>query len=112
MWVSDIVCLLAFNAIGDFALQSEYMAKEKHNHLFVMYSHCLLWTLSVSVGFYFVCGHIPSLPALLFLFVGHWALDRRNHPDIPQHLKGKTFDFDYLFHLLQIVAVYVSEVCS
>ncbi|QRG66777.1 DUF3307 domain-containing protein [Brevibacillus choshinensis] len=69
--------LFIAHLIGDFLLQTEWMAKYKAQRWLPLLTHCLVYTLSVTLlAFLFVPGGL-SVWASLLIFLSHVILDRR-----------------------------------
>lgn len=60
--------------IGDYVLQTEFLATTKGKHWYNMLVHCILYTGSVG---WVLSSYIGGLPyvGLLCLFVSHWLID-------------------------------------
>lgn len=68
----SLACALVGHLVGDYLVQSDWMAHNKKKHALPCAIHCTLWTLSVCT----FTGWWKSLPAVVFLFVTHFAQDR------------------------------------
>lgn len=67
--------LLVGHLVGDFVLQTRWMAERKATQWLPLMAHCLLYTL-VIVLFALPAGGL-SLPAVALVFFSHAVLDRR-----------------------------------
>lgn len=75
--------LLLGHIFGDFALQSDYMAREKRNSKAVLSLHVAVYTLTIAamlLAAYLFAGadsvmRWVTIPVLLFIFVEHWIQD-------------------------------------
>lgn len=96
---------------GDFALQSDRMARDKGDSYGVLTVHVLLYTailsLFIAIGMYYNDNHtffsITTLVVLLAIFTIHWVQD---------HIKAKWFNgskqayyFDQAVHIIVLYAV-------
>jgi hypothetical protein len=70
--------LLIAHLIGDFLLQTEWMAKYKADRWIPLLAHCLVYTFSVSLLAYLFVPNGLSLWAIVLVFVSHVILDRRS----------------------------------
>ena len=61
--------LMMGHALGDFALQNDYVAREKKNSLIVMSMHCL-----IHAGI--VLFLTASVPAAAFQYFSHFVIDK------------------------------------
>ena len=59
--------LLFLHWVGDFVLQSDYMAKNKSKNIMVLFIHCLIYTA--------VFAFQVKFQGLLILFVSHFIID-------------------------------------
>lgn len=98
--------------IGDFMLQSDYVAANKKTSTTVCISHCLMWTLAV-----IVMGNIWHPAAIAWLFLTHFAIDRTgfinwwmtgNDQSVFRDKLGpwSSILVDNLFHVLSIWVVF------
>lgn len=100
--MSNMVWLLFSHFIGDWALQSQFVAMGKGREWIIMLSHCMIWTACVSIGLQFL--GIYALWKVLFLLVGHWVVDLWK-------TKKKTWSpyiyIDQGWHIFQLLVVYL-----
>jgi len=69
--------LLLAHLIGDYMLQTEWMAKYKAQRWIPLLTHCVVYTVVIAcMAYWFIPGGL-SLWAILFVFVTHVLLDRR-----------------------------------
>ncbi|WP_235827899.1 DUF3307 domain-containing protein [Brevibacillus migulae] len=110
---SQFDLLLLAHLIGDYLLQTEWMAKYKAERWKPLLTHCFVYTLVVAVvAFLFIPGGL-SWWAIGFIFVTHVILDRRGFISFwYKRVMGVTDDrnkwlmimADQIFHLV-ILAV-------
>lgn len=105
----DILFLLILgHLIGDYALQTDYMAAQKKNSKLVLSYHVAVYVLCIWVAFFVYSliyrpGLFLSLPTtgfLAVLFIQHWLQD---------YLKGRynngskqLYYFDQVLHLIML----------
>lgn len=67
--------LLGAHAVGDYALQSDYIAKEKQRSFYVLFIHAMIWTSTVLIACYII-GYRPSTALVIFsLLIPHILMD-------------------------------------
>ena len=80
--------LLLGHLIGDYLLQSDWMALNKKKRgskgFLPCIIHCILWTLSVYI---FTVGFKVNITIFILLFLSHYILDRTN---IVKYIINKT----------------------
>ncbi len=106
MQVVDLFWLLFFHTVGDFVFQNDWMLKNKTKSLYILIAHSIVWAGVIAFGFFLMWGIELASKPLIFLFLGHLVMDSLNHPLVPRYKKGLCFDFDYLFHITQLLIVY------
>ena len=89
-----IFLLLVCHCLGDYVLQTDYIAKEKGKNLWILTVHSLLYTLPFYVFFGF---HWP----LLGVFITHWIIDLPGMDKMPNW-------FDQLLHMVVLVLYFIS----
>lgn len=70
-----MLILLLSHFIGDYALQSDYIAKEKENSLYILIAHVSIWTFIVSITALFLGYNVANLDIIFILFLPHFAID-------------------------------------
>lgn len=68
----NLLLAIIGHLIGDYILQTDWMALNKKKHTWPCFIHCLLWSLSVTL----ISG--ASLLAFTLLFITHFIQDRTN----------------------------------
>lgn len=100
----NLIWLIFAHYIGDFALQSEWIAQNKSKYWYILFSHCMIWTAIMSATLQYF--DLLAWWKLIFLFTGHWLADG---------IKGQFYksskDYwmiypDQLWHLIQCVVVW------
>lgn len=86
--------LLVGHLVGDFVLQTRWMAEKKATQWIPLTVHCLFYT-SVIALFALPAGGL-SLPAVAMVFFSHAVLDRRFFTDFWAHRITGTKDIPWL----------------
>ena len=68
--------LLIGHLVGDFLLQTGWMAEKKEKEIWPLVAHSLVYT--ASVGLLALLGGGLSLPAIALIFLTHLLLDKRS----------------------------------
>lgn len=114
--LSQFDVLFLAHLVGDYLLQTEWMAKYKAEQWRPLLAHCFVYTLTVSVAAYLFLPTGLSWWAIGFVFLTHVILDRRGIVRFwYERVMGVTDDrnkwlmimVDQTFHLI-ILAVAVS----
>ncbi|HZG81954.1 MAG TPA: DUF3307 domain-containing protein [Brevibacillus sp.] len=114
--LSQFDVLFLAHLVGDYLLQTEWMAKYKAERWRPLLAHCFVYTLAVSVAAYLFLPTGLSWWAIGFVFLTHVILDRRGVVRFwYERVMGVTDDrnkwlmimVDQTFHLI-ILAVAVS----
>lgn len=69
----DLIWLIFAHYIGDWGLQSDWIAKNKGSLWMVMLAHCMIWTACMAICMEWL--GILTLSKIIFLFWGHFTLD-------------------------------------
>ncbi|MBM6617043.1 DUF3307 domain-containing protein [Bacillus suaedaesalsae] len=114
--MSQFDYLLIGHLIGDFLLQTSWMAQYKATRWIPLLSHVTVYTAVVSLMGYFSGG--LSFTGIAIIFIGHIILDRRTFVEFwvsrIQMAKGQSKDWlmivaDQIFHIILLfVAIYLS----
>lgn len=105
--------LLIGHLIGDFLLQTTWMAMNKSKKWMPLITHCIVYTLSVFVVT-LIGGEALSIGAIVLIFSSHILLDRRTFVVWwVKHIMGSkgndagwlTIMADQVFHILILGAV-------
>ncbi len=69
--------LLMGHLVGDYLFQNSWMAYNKKVSFLPCFSHCVVYTMSISL-FLILCPTIDtvSFSLMFWLFVSHWIVDR------------------------------------
>ncbi|KAA0547379.1 DUF3307 domain-containing protein [Bacillus sp. BGMRC 2118] len=114
--MSQFDYLLIGHLIGDFLLQTSWMAQYKASKWIPLLTHVIVYTSVVSIMGYISGG--LSLAGIALIFLGHIVLDRRTFVDFwvrrIQMAKGPAKDWlmivtDQIFHIILLaIAIYLS----
>lgn len=95
--------LLLIHLLYDFHWQGDFIAMNKGKKIFLLFVHCLTWSLFIWLAGYFLMGFQPW--KLIFLFLTHLASDYwKSH----QPKTDKNFYQIYIdqsIHLLSLIVV-------
>jgi hypothetical protein len=117
--------------IGDWALQNDFVSNNKGKYWIIMLAHCMIWTACVSIALEYL--GILTIWKMLFLFSGHWIMDKYKGSHIKYLMPLKDVDhkrikedkdatnvinsiekhnlkclyIDQLWHLIQCIIVYI-----
>lgn len=91
--LEHLFVVLICHLIGDYVLQSDYIAKTKGSNWYHLFVHCVLYI----VPFWAAFG--PSI-RMLTLFVNHFVIDL-----LKSRYKVISYSQDQFFHYLDIVVV-------
>jgi hypothetical protein len=102
----NFIWLVFAHYIGDFALQSDWLAQNKGKYWYVMFSHCMIWTACISAALYVFSS--LSVWEVCFLVIGHVVSDtwKSRQPKTPEHW-WKIYP-DQVWHLCQCLIVYLA----
>lgn len=85
--------------IGDYALQSDWVAKNKCVSWYVMVAHCAIWTVCICAALAY-CNRLEAWMPLV-LFLGHTTIDEGK-------CKGwYGLAYDQTLHFLQLLFVWL-----
>lgn len=100
-----ILFVLGAHYIGDSAFQSQWVADNKGKYWYVMFVHCMIWSVSICAVLYYF--NILTFWKFIFLIAGHWAMDawKSRQPRTPENW-WKIYP-DQAWHLFQCVLVAV-----
>lgn len=77
----DTFIVFAMHCIADFPMQGEYLSKAKTKSIYVLFCHCAIYTLFMSIGFggiAYMYGAVQGISwgyVLMLLFYSHFAID-------------------------------------
>lgn len=102
IFLTKFFWLIVTHFVGDYAIQTEFIAKNKGNDWYIMLVHSIIWAGCVCVGLQYL--GLYSLWKVLFLILGHALMDflKTRMPT----KKWMIFP-DQCFHLIQCLIVYL-----
>lgn len=99
-----LLWLFGAHYIGDFALQSSWMASTKEKHWSILTAHVIIWTTIICIPLKLFVALL--LWKVIFLFIGHYIADwgkikmlKRGAPLLLM------YHIDQVWHLLQLLIV-------
>ncbi len=99
-----MIWLVFAHFIGDWALQSDWVAQNKGKYPFVLLAHCMIWAACVCVALeylgLFVLWHFG------FLAIGHYFCDLWKCKTSTKFPDWRLYA-DQSFHLAQLVFVFI-----
>ena len=99
-----MIWLIFAHYIGDWGLQSTWMAENKNKYFEVMFAHCMIWTGCVCIGLEYL--GIYHIWKVIFLFVGHWIVDKWKADRYKSDKDMWMLHVDQVAHILQLIIVY------
>ena len=105
MMFPNILWLIFAHFIGDIALQSDWQARNKGEHWYIMLAHCMIWTALICMALEYL--QMLTLWKFLFLLVGHFICDSWKARILKTLENWKWIYPDQGFHFLQLVVVYI-----
>lgn len=104
-----LLMLIGGHAIGDYALQSDYIAIEKTKSLYILFIHAMIWTVTISV-IWIILGNTLTLVKILFvLLLPHVFMDycKAQSKWFPKLIKNTNIQLavDQSFHYIQLIVL-------
>lgn len=102
--LEKLLFLQLANYIGDYPLQGDFLGVMKSKYDYLLFVHSFIWTGTVSLGLYML--ESLSLWKIIFLFVGHFLIDRwkcRNKDE--DNKLTKLLWINQFLHFIQIIIV-------
>jgi len=96
--------LLFAHYIGDFALNTDWMALNKGKNWYIMFAHCMVWATPIAIVLEFLS--ILSFWKIGFLIVGHFIIDSWRVKRTSPNDFWKFLYYDQILHILQLFVVY------
>ena len=100
-----MIWLIFAHFIGDWALQSDWVAQNKGKHWFVLLAHSMIWTACVCVAIEYV-GTL-GWDHITFLLLGHFFCDKWKCSCTNKFPTWHLY-FDQAFHLCQCWVIYIN----
>lgn len=99
--------------VGDYALQSDYIATQKAKSNYVLTVHAAIWTFVVTMTWIILGNSIDLYQIILVLFLPHFWMDYQKSRDGSYQKVFKTekqqLTFDQLFHYFQLAMLMLSR---
>lgn len=72
-----MAALLVFLAhyVGDYGLQTDYMAEHKGRDWYVLFAHAAVWTFMITVAGMLGGLHVGAVPVIIVLLMPHMLID-------------------------------------
>lgn len=105
--LTNFTWLIFAHAIGDMALQTDYIGKHKGESPMVMLAHCIIWTGCISIGLKYINRYKPW--RVFFLIIGHFIIDKISsfYLNYDYSVSEQMINlFDQMAHLGQLIIVY------
>lgn len=96
--ISELFWLIFVHCLGDYGLQSDWMAKMKKADNYVLLVHSIIWGGVVSLCLSYF--GILSAWKVIFLIGGHFLMDYTKC-----HNKKDIWIIDQIFHFIQLLIV-------
>jgi hypothetical protein len=97
--------VLLEHLLYDFHWQGNFIAENKGKHIFILFVHCLTWSLLIWLTGYFIAGW--NLWLLTFMFITHFMSDYwKSHQPKTEELFYQIY-VDQFIHLLSIIFVVI-----
>jgi hypothetical protein len=104
--MKSFVWILFAHFMGDYAFQSDWMARAKQSSWYVLVAHCMIWTACVSIALEY--NHMFTLYKALFLFLGHLWFDYGKIQILKTGVQKELALFiDQIAHFFQCIIVFV-----
>jgi hypothetical protein len=107
----NLLILLLSHYIGDYALQSEYIASEKGKDQYVLLAHVAIWTFVIVLTTKFL-GFKPGVGSVvMILALPHYVLDYIKSRNIfwCRYLKSnESLMVDQLGHMIQLFLFFIA----
>ena len=100
----NFLLLFFAHCVGDFVLQSEWMAKQKTIDSYIMFLHSVLWSGCICLILYYLNSF--NIYKGLFLLLGHFGSDTLKAKQTFLYEKPAFF-LDQLWHIVQLGVVYL-----
>lgn len=103
--IITILFLQLINFIGDYPLQGDFLGVYKSKYEYLLFVHCFIWTGVLSCSLVYL--GIFAWWKLIFLFIGHYIIDRWKcrHKNKEEEGLTKLLWIDQGLHFIQIILV-------
>lgn len=106
-FLSLLLVLIGAHAVGDYALQSDYIAKEKTKSFYVLFIHVNIWTFIIASVSYFIDLNINMTNVLFILWIPHLIMDylKARNKKFKELIPNQSIQLliDQSFHYIQLI---------
>ena len=99
--------LIGAHSLGDYALQSNWIAVEKGKSLYILYIHAMIWTTVVCLVSYVIGFQLGWVKILFILLVPHFIMDyfKAQSKWYPKLIGNEKVELaiDQCFHYVQLL---------
>lgn len=98
-----MLILLLVHFVADFPLQGDFLGVYKAKYDFLLFVHCFIWTGCICFALAFF--DLFAIHRMVFLFVGHFVIDRwrARHKDKEKYGLTRLLWYDQVLHFGQLV---------
>jgi hypothetical protein len=103
--MENILILILAHYIADYPLQGDFLGVYKSKYDYLLFVHCFIWTGIMCLVLQYL--DIFAIWKMIYLFVGHWVVDRWKcrHKDNKELGLTKLLWIDQSIHFLQVLLV-------
>lgn len=104
--MKQLLFLIYMHYLGDYPLQGDFLGQFKAKYNYLLFVHSLIWTGTVCIGLELL--GLFSVWKLIFLFIGHFYIDRWKcrHKQKEKFGLTKLLWIDQFLHFIQILIVW------
>lgn len=100
-----LLWLIGAHCIGDFALQSQWVAEAKSKNWSIMVAHVVIWTTVVCIPLRLF--DVLTIEKVVFLFVGHYIADWGKVKLLDKGFNLSPLSYaDQAWHLAQLLLIW------
>lgn len=102
--MAALLVLLA-HYVGDYGLQTDYMAEHKGRDWYVLFAHAAVWTFMVAAAGMLGGLHVGAVPVIIVLLMPHMLIDMvkaRRMLWVPRMSDTAAFAVDQGLHMVQL----------
>ena len=99
----ELLLLIGAHAIGDYALQSDYIAKNKGLDFWILLMHVFIWCTSISLCWSYLGNTILLHQYILILFIPHLICDYLKSHNLTFKNNKVSIILDQSIHIFQIL---------
>lgn len=98
--INILFWLIFGHALGDYGLQTDWVAKNKKNDNYILLAHTIIYSGIISIILYYF--GILAIWKVVFLVGGHFIMDY-----IKCHSKKDIWKVDQVIHFLQLLVILI-----